>query len=264
MTDRIRQADQIDIELFFGNPFVPPPSDLALEALARMQAMDAEPLAQRFRDKWLDGQRITSYGEQVDWLESREGEAAIGDLEALVEDLAVRYAWERADAKVFILRGEAPTLPLWRVSALRREPSDKTNPATSTWTNEIVLRVRPQATKRQVGEAYEALRRVMLIDNGMEPGERNRSTSAPRTRDLAVLGYRIWRGDFPTWRAAFEAYRDEHPGDASLYVSPSTGRPQLKTFTRDTKNAYQRVTGLDLIPKAGMAQAEGGETRGNS
>lgn len=239
-----RPADQVDIDLLLSSKgHTPQPRDLALEALAQIQAMDAAPQAAAFRQEWMHGRPVKHWTTRVHWRGSREAHAALTEL---ADSFAARYAWTHNQADAFILSDIHPVLLPYSVSVERQAPADRDNPATSAWTNEIVIRVRPQVTKKQVADAYEAQRRVILEAQGVEPGERNRATTVERTRDLAVLGYRVWRGDFSKWREAFDTYAVEHPEDADLYVSPRTGRVQVKTFRRDLRNAYARVTGLDL------------------
>jgi hypothetical protein len=239
-----------------------PRSDVALEALAAIQALDAEPVAVAFRDQWLAGRELFgSIGHAVQWKQGASREA-LDSLAKSVEHLTTRYHWSPESAEAFILRGETPDLPLVTTGVRRAAPSDPGNPAMSVFTDEIVLRCRPQATMKEVAHAYEQLRRVCVRSAGIEPGIRNRPTTSERTRDLAVLGYRIWRGDFEDWHDAFRAYEAEHPDDATEYRVKSTDKVWIKTFRRDTRAAYERVTGCYLDWRPGLiadTTTEGGD-----
>ena len=248
----VRRADQIDIELFMGDPWPKPREDLALQALAEIQALDAAPSAQRFRDDWLDGRQLPAT-EVMTW---SGGTAADSALAVLAGGMADHYGWSDDHARAFILADCAPHLALFETGVLRHPPGEPGNPAASTFTNKVVLVVRPQATKQEVADAYDQLRRVLLVQEGVEVGERNRATSSPRTRDLAVLGYRIWRGDFETWHSAFVAYETDHPEDAAAYRSRTSGKVGVKTFRRDVYNAYLRVTGCPLTWQPGLRREE--------
>lgn len=247
-------ATQRDIDVFFGAEYEPP-RDLALEALSQIQALDAEPVAAEFRERWLGGEVLPA-GHGGVWRDKADAKA-LRALGKAAESLRAVFGWTERQASDYLLCGTPPNLELIKVLVGRREPGEPGNPAASLFTNTIILECRPTATKAEVAEAYEQMRRLFLTRAGVEPGERNRKTSAPRTRDLAVLGYRIWRGDFESWQDAYWAYELEHPEDAGEYRS-SSGAVWTKTFRRDVRNAYERVTGLDLVFRPGMAD-EGGE-----
>jgi len=250
--EKTRPGDRIDAELFFGDPWPKPREDLALHALAEIQALDAAPLARRFRDDWLEGQTVR-LSDVRQWAPTGAAVAALTDQ---VGHLTERYAWTRDQAKEYLLAGRTPRLALFETAILRQPPGEAGNPAASAFTNRIVLTVRPQATKQEVADAYDQLRRLLLQQEGVEVGERNRATSSPRTRDLAVLGYRIRRGDFESWPDAFAAYELAHPDDAAAYHSRTNGKVRVKTFRRDTYNAYERVTGCQLTWHPGLKREE--------
>jgi hypothetical protein len=318
-------------------------ADLSLEALARIQALDAEPLAQAFRDKWLDGVTFTSEEEAIAWMQSVAGPTrpnelvfrirlsaqesraemerwigkspgdqgtmqrewaertldehrgalisdyklapvkptieyrevdsprgyehafwaepgtALADLAELMALLENKYRWDARQAIRYVLGGGEPVIPLLAVSTrseLRLGAAlDRGCHASSPYLSEIILRCRPQATKKQVAEAYDEARRTLLTDALIEPGERNRATTSERTRDLAVLAFRIHRGDFTDWHDAFTTYRAQTPQDAREYVSTTSGKPRMGTFRRDTRNAYRRVTGHELIFRPGLKKS---------
>lgn len=324
------------------------PSDLALEALATIQALDADSVAQAFRDKWLDGAKFSDEAAAITWMRSvagparpgqvvfrvpisnsearKRGEAEIGksgdelsavrqpwarkllrekeaalvsrywievlpetiryqevdnprayvhqfwaepgtalaDLAATVAVLAKTYRWDSRDALRFVLGGVKPVIPVMRVQ-VRQETrlgraKDRT-PAASPYLSEIVLRCRPQVTKKQVADAYDQARRSLLLETGIEPGERNRATTSERTRDLAVLAFRIHLGTFASWRAAFDAYALESPGDASEYQPKYGGPVRIGTFRRDVRNAYERVTGWELVWRPDLREPGSGSSR---
>jgi hypothetical protein len=324
------------------------PSDLALEALATIQALDAEPVAQAFRDKWLDGAKFSDEAAAVAWMQSvagapfplevvfripvsndearqraqaeigksneeraalreswardllREHEAALvsrymltpvpetirfaeaesaggevhqfwadertalADLATTVQGLVKTYRWDEQQAMRFVLgAANQIAIPAMRVqvrSELRIGATRDRTPAASPYLSEIVLRCRPQVTKKQVADAYDQARRSLLLESGIEPGERNRATTSERTRDLAVLAFRIHLDTFASWRAAFDAYALESPGDASEYQPKYGGPVRIGTFRRDVRNAYERVTGWELVWRPDLREPGSGGT----
>lgn len=244
-----RQADQVDINLFFGADPSEPREDLALVALATIQAMDAQAIAIEYREAFLAGGLLANMRAVEGWKEGASAQA-LARLASLVEVLVSRYRWPKKAAEAFVLRGQTPRLRLYERDVLRTfsDAMPSGNPATSPMTDEIVLRVRPQATKEEVAEAYDEVRRQMYY----KTGKRKRPIGLPRTRDLAVLGYRIWRGDFESWRAAFASYAAENPADASTFCAPGTDTVDMSLFRRTTRTAYKTVTGCTLDFRPGV------------
>jgi len=176
---------------------------------------------------------------------------ALADLAATVAQLVKTYRWDEQPALRFVMGGANQiVIPAMRVqvrSELRIGATRDRTPAASPYLSEIVLRCRPQVTKKQVADAYDQARRSLLLESGIEPGERNRATTSARTRDLAILAFRIHLGTFASWRAAFDGYALESPGDASQYQPKYGGPVRIGTFRRDVRNAYERVTGWELV-----------------
>lgn len=219
-----RHVDQVDINLLLMDP-LRPREDLALTAFATIQAMDAE--------RWI----------------AHVDDATPGEIEATLME---RYSWTADAARQFLVDHKPPQLSLFeKVGALRTWGSDldNRNPATSQIADMIVMHIRPQATKEEVGEAYDHVRRQMY----QRAFKRKRPIGLERTRDLAVLGYRIWRGDFETWRGALATYTAEHPNDAATFAD-------IGEFRRATRKAYNTVTGCTLDFRPGMKARKGGET----
>ena len=324
------------------------PSDLALEALATIQALDAEPVAQAFRDRWLAGAKFADEAGAIAWMQSvagaplplevvfripvsndearqsaqaeigksgdertalreswardllrdhadvlvssyvlapvpetirfvevdsADGQAhqfwadegtALADLAASVEQLVKTYRWDEQQAMRFVLGAENQiAIPACSVQVRRERRRgavrDRT-PAASPYLSEIVLRCRPQVTKKQVADAYDQARRSLLLESGIEPGERNRGTTSARTRDLAILAFRIHLGTFASWRAAFDGYALESPSDASEYQPKYGGPVRIGTFRRDVRNAYERVTGWELVWRPDLREPGSGSS----
>lgn len=292
--------------------------DLGLEALARIQAMEAEVLADEFREEWLEGERLESWSEAVTWIRSmavaeapstlqptfevprlpaitsadhsdpqrrrqwldewldanpetsprilmHEGpqyavfellsedgalidrqyiqpESALESLQGLCEKLSDLYGWSRHQGQMFILLGTIPVLEPIRVQIrTTRQLGTASRLAAGPNSTEIVLTVRPQATQQSVANAYEAARTEMLTGIFELPaGLRNKPITSTRTRDLAILGGRIVRGDFKTWDEARASYMHEFP-EEEFHYAENMGR-----FRRDCKAAFLKVTGLKL------------------
>ena len=235
MSDTERPADQLDIALFFGGSdvWMEPRKDLALQALATVSTRRRAPgeVVPGGMDRGRAAPRL-SPGRPVEGQGLSRGERS--------PEPGTCRAWQAVSVDPATgggvrARGEAPQLPLFTAAVVRAEPGDSDNPAASTYTNEIVLRCRPQATKKEVAEAYDRLRRTILQASGIEAGERNRLTSSPRTRTCRSR-LPDPREDFETWLEAFAAYEAEHPEDAAEYRVKSSGKVWRKSFRRDTRN----------------------------
>ncbi|NTU70252.1 MAG: hypothetical protein HGB10_00280 [Coriobacteriia bacterium] len=226
-----RNADQVDINIFFGElPKLTDREDLGLQALGEMRRLDAM-------------QFVDEHSELND--------------EQLAERLAERYGWTIGDAANFVVSNTIPRTDLIRGRFHRDAGSaNDGNPATAKILDTIILYVRPQATKEEVANAFDEFRRAAYASSTFE---RRRPLAMKRSKDLAVLGYRIWRGEFDTWSSAFEAYQDEHPTDAVAFFDFSTNTVKMPDFRRATKNAYNTVTGCTLDFRPGMKTRKGGE-----
>lgn len=246
--------------------------DLALAALAEIQAMEAADAASKFRDTWMDGEMLPDWPTATLWLQSQrppepevtgetnetlrpfyvlgedgtpidkmfvEATSLFGELGRVCDQLAHVYAWTTIEVQQFVLIGRTPEL-----KSVRAEGTCTTllgaalTPGRSPWAAEIVLTCRPQATKDEVADCYQAARSKMLEGVlGERPGARNRAITQPRTRDLAVLGARVWHGEFSSLEGVFEAHLEKHPAEKNL---------PMKTFKRDLKWSFKRVTGYPL------------------
>lgn len=328
-------------------------TDLALDALAKIRALDAGPIAQEFRDGWLGGRTLLGDQQAFEWLQSvslprphrvvltcplddlpsgfyRQSEeqreewatrllhekesafassarieteeptirfkprtevadearryvaglghkfwggadSALAALAAAVVRLVAKYDWDEQAALRFVLMGDEPTIPLLtaRISSKGVGYVGPPDPALSAHVAEITVRCRPQATMKQVAEAYDVARRKLLADFGHDAGERNRRTTSQRTHDLAILGFRAFMGEFDSWREAFDAYKEENPEDAAQYVLPqrdragaaipsAEGKVLIGTFRRDTRAAFKRITLVDLDWRPNLRQTAPG------
>jgi hypothetical protein len=70
MSDKTRKAGD-------GLEGVEIPHDLALDALAAIQALDALPVAEDFREEWLAGKVFGDEGSAIEWMKSGAGPYAL-------------------------------------------------------------------------------------------------------------------------------------------------------------------------------------------
>jgi hypothetical protein len=168
-----------------------------------------------------------------------EATSVFGDLTRVCDGLARAYAWSTIEAQQFVLIGRIPELKSVRAEGTYTAMlGTALTPGRSPWAATIVLTCRPQATKEEVADCYQAARSKMLEGAlGERLGARNRALTEPRTRDLAVLGARVWHGEFASLEAVFEAHLEDYPTDINL---------PMKTFKRDLKWSFKRVTGYAL------------------
>ncbi len=241
--------------------------------------MEAADAACEFRNEWLDGEVLPDWPAATLWLRDQrppepevtgevnktlepfyvldeegtpidkmfvEGTSVFGELTRVCERLAWAYAWTTIEVQQFVLLGRTPELKSVRAEGTYTALLGVTpTPGRSPWAAEIVLTCRPQATMDEVAACYQAKRRQMLEGAlGEKLGARNRAITEERTRDLAVLGARVWHGEFSSLEGVFEAHLDKYPTEMSL---------SMKTFKRDLRWAFKRVTGYPLSlprPKA--------------
>jgi len=183
----------------------------------------------------------------VHWLDARPG-TAIGDLRAVVRELERLYLWSQQEAIAFALSNAAPIRETvcGSLTITRRIGVGGSTPASTLMTQEIVLRCRLQATQKAVAAEYERLRRLAFEREGLEPGDRNRSTSSERTRDFAILGARIVAGCFGSTAEAVRAWLSEHPEDRLVFCDSDGELLPTGRFRLEVKRAYSRITGHDI------------------
>jgi len=244
--------------------------DLALAALAAIQAAEIEDAANEFRDVWMEGEVLPDWPTAVIWLRSQrppepevgkpfdlevfyvldedgtpidkifaDSTSVFGDLDRVCRRSAESYAWSNIETQQFVLLGRIPELKAVRANTTYKVLLGAVlTPGRSPWAAEVILTCRPQATKEEVAECYQAARIEMLEGAlGRRLGARNRAITEPRTRDLAVLGARVWSGEFASLESVFEAHLEEYPTETNL---------PMKTFKRDLKWSFMRVTGYPL------------------
>lgn len=264
--------------------------DLGLQALAEIQAREAQPIAQVFRNKWLDGGYFedtegadawlrtlidgdqTTAGRVQLWyrppfaadgrLWTSNGGSWSSDEHAVLRDLAdtalalsSAFGWEWYEqTSDYVLANLTPCLQLVRADILDLE-YEGTAPLVSGSIPGIQLTIRPQATMADVTLAYREALGFLYGRRKLGPRERIRAMSSERTRDLAVIGGRIALGDFASWADALETYRKEHPTD-STYHRPHEP-PDKGLFRRDVRRSYAQATGqsLDFQPDRQKSKA---------
>jgi len=183
---------------------------------------------------------------------------AMRDLGGLTALLSLRYRWPVSSTLRFVLCDEAPELEpvtAQKTHQYAQMPQNKGVPdnlglysyVTGPYSEEILLRCRPQATTSDVKAAYQEARRRLFDEPRITPLERIRPMTSPRVRDLAVLGGLIALGRFKTWGDAYRAYQAKHPEDRTYRKQPT---PNAGLFRRDVKAAYLKATGciLDFKP----------------
>lgn len=232
---------------------------IGLNALAMIQALEAGPRAQAFRDKWLDGMVIPRSEVQA-WLEEHPVDSPAGvELCELAESLNEDFGpgW-RSGAAHFILADVTPELMSVSAKVERyfRSPEHlRGAPVLSPPVrSEIVLRCRPETTDRDLLAAYEAAQTEALAELSIAPRERARPVTSLRTRDLAVFGARVVLEEFACWGEALSAYLREYPEEAATTFSgEQTETENEGRFRRDLRRSYKQVTGFDLDwkPKRG-------------
>ncbi len=245
-----------------------PPHRNEIAAWVAENADAARLVRPRNRDPWVRVEVRDASGELTDTLDlDAEAGTAIGELHKIATVLKGRYRWEYLDAVMFILTGELPIQGLIETSSLQetriRSATDSTI-ASLPMSREIVIRCRPQATQKQVADAYEAQRRSSLeiwekLDPSASltpplltpplisaPGERNRRTNSPYTPDRAVLVARVLSGEFESAAHARDVYVREHPDEELTYPSTHDG---ISRFRRDMRAAWRRITGRDFTFK---------------
>ena len=250
--------------------------NLSLVALARIQALEAAPSAEAFRETRLAGGSLDA-GEVVAWLRSELGArtdedcfdvsaaedgtylwsagaaahegmgwrpyspegAATDDLAALAVRWSELYGWTSAQTFAFALGDEVPVLLAvkWNVSLSARVGREVSGPLSQR----IRLECRQHATTDEVAHAYrEAQARARAIE-GMQPRIRSKPITSQRSVGLAVMGARVLLGEFASWVDARTAYNAAFPDEPAYTSAAAQG-----LFRRDVRDAYRRVTGLTL------------------
>jgi hypothetical protein len=134
-------------------------------------------------------------------------------LRILSASLAQRYAWQPAQATVFVLSGLVPILSPVRANTTMRFPI--------TAASRITLDIDPTVTPREVAEHYAAVRKEVL------PG-RSRRMSEKHLR-LAIYAASHSAG---TWAERMRGWNDEHPDERYS---------QSSNFQRDAAKAVKRL-----------------------
>jgi len=240
------------------------PSDPALDALSEILAVEVEasPLVVGFRQRVLGGARVPpeevnavlwrlGHGKRpprlirmplgscpptrarvnpwdalADAAHYADGDLAVDGhehdfLACLVDVLMDLYGWPRRDeVMTFVLSGKPPHLqPAYGIYQ-RRAPFKNTS---------VHLVVNVQMEPHRLMAMYAEMRRT-----GMPPGTRIRSPGAAASR-LAVFIAR--HNDGRTWQDALVAWNAE---GGRQYTD-------VRSFSREARKAYQRVTGDELI-----------------
>lgn len=226
------------------------PQNLSLVALARIQALEARPEAERFRARWLGGRTLDA-SEADSWAGGDEDSGSQSELDTATSDWSDRYGWTETDGRRFALSDVTPTLRPVEPSIQRslRAPGG----VTGALSERITLRCRPQATVSDVAAAYQHAQRAALSLTALAPRERTRPMTSPRRVDLAVMGARIYLNEFKSWPDARAAYNAEHTSEVS--VRPDlTGGPDSTyesddtqgRFRKDVRDSFRQATGMTL------------------
>ncbi|MGE5508941.1 MAG: hypothetical protein ACM3RP_10735 [Chitinophagales bacterium] len=155
-----------------------------------------------------------------------DADAFVDCLECLVDVLVDRYGWNPLEAQDFIIKGITPRMPIARVRYQENRPI----PAT----NRIILEVNPRLSPRDVMDLYAKVRREIIGEDA-----RYRPIDE-KGAHLAVFADRC--NDGRTWEEALKAWNTEHPDQTYA---------ETRSFTRDCRESYQRVTGQPLSWKNG-------------
>jgi hypothetical protein len=260
--------------------------NLGLVALARIQALEVRPEAEEFRAKWLTGQALDA-DDVVAWLRrelgagpdedrfdvlprevgylwcgfpsafagTAEGQVAYDVESEPLDDLAStalgwreRYGWTLWSALAFALADVDPVI-LAVEARLSRSLSTARYGVSGPLSERITLVCRPQATRAEVATAYQEAQRHLLRSVTLAPRERTKPMTSPRRVDLAVVGGRIFLGEFGTWAEAMATYNIERPKEKAYREDQYHGRTQQSAkgrFRRDVRDSFRQTTGLDL------------------
>ena len=145
----------------------------------------------------------------------------LGDLRVLSESLSGRYAWQKAQATVFVLTGNPPLLSSLRGGANLR-PSQPIS-------SHITMEIDPTLIPEEVVKGYKKLRDRWIKG-------RYRSMSEKHLR-LAEF----YRGDKDvSWATLMRRWNEKQGEKAWTYREPLN-------FARDCKHAWKRLMGEDLL-----------------
>lgn len=176
--------------------------------------------------------------------------AASDELVALAREafaLHERAGWHPDEAVLFILMDATPELkPVTYTIAIDLAPGSRRfdSRIATPLSDLITLTVRPQATEREVVDAFKRALEQLYGRAGMARRKRQRPMTSQRARDLAVIGGRIVLGEFDSWKDALEFYEKEHPADPTYQdVTRYSQAELLGRFRRDVRMHYKRVTG---------------------
>ncbi len=164
----------------------------------------------------------------------REGDLA--RLKAVASGPSSRFGWSEAQAVAFVLSGLIPLVArgTGRVNFKPDMPA----------ANRITLEVSARITPKEVARFYGQIRSSGFL--GL-PAHR---PSRPLTRERAELGvFAAKVNGGRSWRQAMDDWNKEHDGDGRSYED-------IRTFVRDCRQAYERITGTALDWQGAKAQQE--------
>ena len=142
-------------------------------------------------------------------------------LRSVSESLSGRYAWQKAQATVFVLTGLPPSLSSLR-GGVQLRPSQPIS-------SRITMEIDPTLTPQEVVQGYKKLRDRWIKG-------RYRSMSEKHLR-LAEF-YR--GGKNKTWVALMEDWNEKQDDEDWRYSEP-------QNFARDCKHAWERLIGANLL-----------------
>lgn len=177
----------------------------------------------RYRTLTLD---YPGAGGVMDSVTVRAG-GVLGQLRLIAQGLAERYGWQEAQATGFVLTGVAPApalgtvgLSLGGVSAAHR----------------IRLEVSSRLSPKQVAKLYQEARQHFRSEQlfGL-PAETPRRALTAKHAELGVFAAQV--NDGRSWGDALAEWNQEH-SELRYW--------DLRTFTRDCRQAFERITGEPL------------------
>ena len=197
---------------------------------------------------------LPTYHQAVRWKDRASARRAKPWSQVLAE-LGRRYRWTRQQAEAFVSRGGAPSCRCSRRQWSAPSQVIRTTLLRApTRTRSLYLRCRPQATKKEVAEAYDRLSAPNLQASGIQAGQRNPLMSSPRTRNSAVLGYR----NLPP-RTSRRCWRPSPRMRPSTETPPQVPRQVERQSLESAHSArrwsrLRRATGRDLVWRPGLQQ----------
>jgi hypothetical protein len=145
--------------------------------------------------------------------------STLHELKQVAAGLTALYGWQEGDAVVFILTGQ-PIIP----------------PIAQFWvdagTKAITIKVDPRCALRRLEERYTEVRKQAL---GRERDQRCKPITSAGAMELAVFAAEQHPG---TWQERMAAWNKGHKKRYKTY----------RTFRRDTRISYYRVTGRQMGP----------------